>query len=385
CLPRPVYNGMPLGVFQGLLGVAGGFVLAGWHERRLYIAHYDLVRRRCVVRPLPGHSREWSLRLFYARDLHSLVLTESGRAFAYGCDLADGTVYARDVGGGASRAKQALLRVLGHELLWHGRHLPMVYSASHLTHALEDSPGACYVDPAGGTVVVAGRAVRRLGFVPRADGRPLLQAAGVASAQHAGGYLALRLNTPGRPHTYVFRSPDGAVVREYAHHRHGHRLLQAVLGQDGRHVALHRSDQRVEIESLDRAEPMLTTVAGGFTAQVQLHVGPHFLLLALGTGRQHFHLLNWEHGVLEHSYDHTLGADLKTPASFRQSAIIACLSRSRPALASRDGVPEALRYDPQRFVAGHWMRVSSPWRQAGFESVLAAQNLPAWQAFGVDR
>ncbi len=351
CLPRPRRGALLGDEILEVIGVVGGFVLACRHRSQLFLAHYELARRTCMVHFLAARELR-SVQLFYSRDLHCIVFTNRERSAAVGWDLATRLVYCREQGGPASRAKQAVLRLITGELLERGRMLAIASSAEALARAAGDVAGMCHVEPVTGMVRLQGRVPGSTSFVPLADGRPLLKGAHLSGAQLAHGLLALRVKRNGDPLAFVFRGPDWKVRGEYMLARPGQRVQQLLVSLDGRWLGLLRSDQRVETQDVVGPGPGLTTRAGGFSGDPHLFVGERYLLLSVGMRRQFWHLLDWQSGTLQYTYEHCVQGHVSQPDKFTQPALRACLGRSRPLLALRDRVPEGFSYDPQRFVAG---------------------------------
>jgi hypothetical protein len=384
CLPRPYHHGVLLREVEEILGVAGGFVLTKHVSDRYLLAHYDLRRRCCKVHVIPLRTQPLR-RLYYARELHSVVVTEEKMATAFAVDLDTGEVYGRDTGGPASRAKQALLKVLSKDLLEHGRHLMVTGSSGVFNSARSEQPAVCLLESNSGTLQLDGRGVKWPPFTPQADGRPLLKGAWVTTGQLAGRTLALRVNRAGEVWALLLHGPAEALLREIPFRFNSHRINRFLLSADGQWIALLRTDQRIQVQAVDSTDHVLTTRAGGFSGESRLFVGDRYLLFCLGSGRQYWHLVDWHLGTLEHAYEHCPGGTVDRPERFSRPDIRASLSRARPYLAIHDGTPAALYFDAERFVAGSLMLMRAAPEGGMVLEVSARQPPPQMLGFGLDR
>ena len=108
-LPRAIVEGRVLGAVEAVVGVAGGFVVAGHVGGFSVAAHYDFAGRTCTahVLGLPRVPMTWS----YVREFHAVVARHDG-ATVLAIDLAaarDRAIYPRQ-GHPSTRARDAYHR-----------------------------------------------------------------------------------------------------------------------------------------------------------------------------------------------------------------------------------------------------------------------------------
>jgi hypothetical protein len=345
-LPRPLNaaNGAVLRSFEGAVGVANGFVLAGAFGRTLFAAHYDLRERRCRLYTVPDF--EPIDFLHYVRSHHAAGF-ETRRGLV-ALDLATGE-WATEKRRATSQNANETLRMLERCLLKSRRGIQWP------AHRRGEDPRnhiglACDLDARTGEVQLWGLGYDWGKFTPLADGRPLLQKTSLDRAHVEADVLGLQLAGP-RGHTLLLlRGPAGTVIREYGPWK-ASRPRDFRLSSDGKWLALLRADQRVEVENIDEPDRRFVTRAGSFTGEGRLFLGDRCFLLCLGSTQKHWHLVRWYGGTLEFHYElrphGTGGLDLFNSASFQDVFRRSLIARALPG-----GVPQWLRTpDPKRYVA----------------------------------
>lgn len=336
-VPRPTWEGQSLCNPEAVVGIAGGVVVAGLIRGRLVAAHYDLVKRTCIVRAL-GEARPDSCRCVYAPEYHTFIAcSRYPGGFGYALDLATGELFMAPAGR-SSRAHEAW------EAWKQGRVRPRRLSVSSDASAggrVQPSPGF-YLDPDSGRVVLWGVAPERLTFLPLADGQPSLRRSIGLNAQCGGHTLAMHVSQLGVPKGWglrVFLLPEGIPLGEYsvASLEHGF-----ALSVDGALLARQVNDLQVTVHPVDGSGPRLTTLRGGFAQHTELLLGRGAMVLA--PSRKHFHVIRWEQGQL------VLHCARSNPGSpvFRDP-LTGALHRGEA--AHQGDLPEAVASAAHRFVA----------------------------------
>jgi WD40 repeat protein len=331
-VPRPFFQGRLLRDVTSVLGVKGGFVLYAIHGNSVHIAHYDCLRRKC--RALYVGSGTSVLRTQYLVDVHALRTLISGRphqeAHSHILDLATGeplTAAAFAARPGIQKAFEALDRVpdRGSGAIWS--------SASDLcVSALPDSQWHFRLVLETGTIAFHQVGVNGIAFVPLSDGKALLKNASVLAAHAGGNVLGLiaRLSD-GTIRLMLFRGPDGATLREHSVKKNSRFLLS----RDGRWLAMERGS-RILVEKIDTPSEGIVTRCGGYSGEVRLYLGERSLLIVMGQGATHRHLVRWSGPTIEFQYEHKkLGQEGFHTLGFQEVLPKAPSTR--------------LSYDPQRF------------------------------------
>src|SRR5262249_40642449 len=152
-----------------------------------------------------------------------------------------------------------------------------------------------------GTVFLSGLARPWVPFTPLADGQPVLKEKFITEAHCRGDILALcSFPHPGpRPprfagHLWLFRGPDGILLREYPQ---GKILGGLALSEDGRLLARQTDKARVQVSRVEQAgPPLLVTSKGGCHQDLKVDLGPAWLSARAG---RWFHLVQWGAGTIE--------------------------------------------------------------------------------------
>jgi hypothetical protein len=332
-LPRGMWEGAPLTVVEAVLGVAGGFVVAGRMRDMLVTVHYDFVKRTCTSyshgRP-PGASWHWE----YSREHHALIGSVTTGGFRLvTLDLATGAGCSQMSQGKDSRAKNALMAAqllkLPSRRLW-------ILNTLDRAGGSRSSP-SLYLDPGKGRVTVFSSTLPWPAFTPQADGRPVLMGCLALEAQCCGDTLALvvgRLGAKGSRVLHLFRGPEGIPLCDFPlYPLHGHYALSA----DGRYLARQTGECQLQVRNVaDGGGLVFWTRKGGFSQQAQLLLGSQGMILQ--SGKTNAYVIRWDRDKLELRHEQGKVQDLLQVAD------------GEP--ATRAGLPECVKYDPQRFVLG---------------------------------
>ena len=331
-LPRAFHLQRVLRHVQGMIGVAGGVVVAGYIEGNLLVVHYDFNKRRASIYPF-AQAIQATLSVAYSRKHHAVVCRNLAYSHAFSIDLESGLTYSSEAGGPPSRAKEAWQEhergLAGHRIL-------------PLLAGKKDKPQrGLFFDTASGTLEVADGERSWPAFVPLADGVPMLSGAGIQTAQMASGTLVLKVQRAQKPISLlVLHGPLGRVFAEYPMASHKY---QFQLAQDGAWLAKQVSDSNFEVRSIYEPHNVFATRAGGSSHQVRLHLGNRQFLLALGD--THRHWIGWETGTLEIIYD-------RGAAGVTQRVIEKWRALASAVEAGARTPVRGFNYDPRRFVAG---------------------------------
>ena len=325
-LPRPCTDRV-LKQVVGMIGVAGGFVVAEQKDRELLLAHYDVVRRSCRVYSFGEQTWSWpQLILHYDFQRHRVIVVGVYRR-TLAVNLSEGEVETIPLG-----TSVASLRTESEHALRNGFLLGHNRSLLRNTRTTEHSEHAsfCEINQTSGDVhlQIACDGRRELHtFQPIADGKPcFIDAQSLHDAQLGGNTLAITMRRKdiGESITLI-ELTDHAIVREESLRRP--KRLRHRLSFDGTRIAMQRADQRVEVEPIyERALPSITTRVGGFTQDYELYVGGRFLALLMGTSRQLWHVFDWQTGVLFHRYERTPSIEKLTLLSPKRKAELTKLS-----------------------------------------------------------
>jgi hypothetical protein len=244
-LPRPLIDGEVLRPVSTVIGVAGGFVLAGNWKGRPVLAHYDLPTRTCTTHRLGAHAR--SVSWFYVADSHVIAgFLEDSEHLCVAVDLGA----TEDAARSTSRARRVVEHV-------NKRAIPV-----------DDwvrGPGGSWVDRGcrdlrldaeTGTLEYR-RGIRSVqSLTPLSDGNPALRGARIASARQGGGILAVRLQRP-RQTEIVFISRGRAAVLGTFSHAAAQPPADSsfALSPDGCRFALRLNDHQVEVRDVPGDRP----------------------------------------------------------------------------------------------------------------------------------
>jgi hypothetical protein len=347
-LPRPVVGSSLLQNPEAVLGVAGGFVVAGRLDGRLVVAHYDFASRRSAVYPF-GAAKTLAWEWGYLPTHHRVFAVATGTGAIYTLELTSGTCM---IGEDAARP---MLRQA-----WLARTRGSVTILNHPPTSFDNAgPFSLYLDPDTGVLSLRGVAPAWAPFTPLADGRPVLRGCSAVSARYHERTLAVqvsRLGTRTELSLHVFRGPEGVPLAVYLLDHEGQEFK---LSGDGDLLAWQVGQAQVSVRRLTgSARATVTTRLGGFPHQVELQLGRGWLQLRAG-GR-HYHLLTWARGPLLHRYS----PSARSPEVQRELSLAGARS------ATADQRPARTQCDMARFVSAAEMNVTAVLDRFGQVAIL---------------
>jgi MoxR-vWA-beta-propeller ternary system domain bpX1 len=303
-LPRGMLRGKVLRDIQRVLGVAGGFVVAGEVEGALVAFHYDWLERSCTSRVLRWKADRPEMlepeygRWYYDRELHSVVVVFGTRFYAF--DLAQGGVFTRPEEG--TRAGRALQKAQRFTMM-------PPYLAYGGTRPANPEEGWVNVEEDTGKVSLYLPRQGDLHFTPLVDGQPTLRKYTVARAHCCQATLALALVEDihkiekAAMRLCLYRVPEGVSLGEY---KQPPLQWEHALSSDGRLLARQINPVQVEIRPQlqlvaltrngDSTWSRTTTTRAGFHSGAMLQAGDYWLRLQV-TPRI-AHRVSWDGGEL---------------------------------------------------------------------------------------
>ncbi len=338
--PRGLIEGAVLREVQAVLGVAGGFVVAGSLGGQHGAFHYDLRQRSCRFGPLPspGNSK---VHCVYDHELHCVVFWVTGPVAAW--DLAGESVPHRPNQLGPRGAKAVQKFINGPLPV---THLQLTGPSSHSPK----KPGEVGLDVNTGHLELFLSELDRLSFTPEEDGRPVLKGWVVISAQFCGSTLVLALTPALEPEKNVrlrvYRLPDGVPLGDYLHQPDQWAHL---LSDDGRLLARQISQMQVEVRPLANAVAgrWFTTRLGGFRPAPLVLLGERWLMIQIDG--QVTHLVRWDQGVLVHLVQHQGNFQHLLQHQLKDTGLALVGVR-----VEQHRVPEWCSYDSWRFQQSCW-------------------------------
>jgi hypothetical protein len=176
------------------------------------------------------------------------------------------------------------------------------------------------------------------------DGRSLFRAGSLKAAWYQHGVLALdwQLGDSGQRYLLLYRGPEGETFPEVSIAKNEEPKF--AISRDGRWLARITRGGRTAVLNLDdgisRLDPFVLGLRPRFHAVM---LGDRWLSITVG---KTVHLIGWENGHLTVHGGTPSGADLVRQFLGQKAAARAGV------LATLSRVPEPLRYDPERWVAG---------------------------------
>jgi hypothetical protein len=296
-LPRAMVEGQVLDTVHSVIGVAGGFVVAGTAGHLSIAAHYDWASRTCTAHELDLDSGV-RLRWSYLRRLHSIVGV-GGQISSFAIDLGQRGPRARIRPGDpfALRATDALFSVSQSD------QEPLI---------IRDGE----IPPRIGRVILPFKesgevAIRDLSgewsrHVPLSEGRPMLEGGLLVQVRWNGGTLALLIESKNGRILHLFEVTQ--TWRSLGEHICPRDMIDFALSRDGSHVAWRYGDRQLVCQAVGGdGPPSLMTPKGRAHSELGLELGYDFLTINAG---RHLHLVRWDRGRLEFvrsgGYDDTL-------------------------------------------------------------------------------
>jgi hypothetical protein len=327
-LPRSLFAGQVLNDVHAVLGVAGGFAVAGRAGGQLVAAHYDFRSRTVRGHGLGEAANRPALSLGYQRSSHTLFISSVEAVQAV--NLATGQYEARS---GPGCLVWRPPEGDGPRVCW--------YSLRP-----EGSPAGTVprlrFDPDRGELALFDMSPAWRRFVPLADGQPALQGQFLHDAVCSGQTLAAAFTADGPPVLHLFRGPEGTPAGTFPLPKLPWTNRAFELSPDGRLLALHTSPGRFEVRDLDAGgPPRCRTPLGRFHHDLVARLGESWLTLLAGPA---VHLVRWEKGSLTVERVERANSD---PCIAERGGNLA----ARPGIRTRPGrLPPFLAYDPHRFV-----------------------------------
>jgi hypothetical protein len=378
-LPRAWVLGEVFTQVEAVLGVAGGFVVAGQVQKWLVAIHYDFTRRKVrayVLGPAVNLSWKW----FYFPELHSIVAREG--ALTQAVDLDTGGQYPHRDSSPAliTRAVQACSE--SHKYV-----LPpprLFICPTYPTPALRGPH--LYLDHENGRLLLGNMDSSGQPFTPISDGQTMLKGQRIIEAQCSGNTLAVVLapiRGPDTPRLRLFRVRNGIPLSELPYEP----KRCFTLSSDGRLLARQIGSHWWEIRQvLGGINPLLRTGPGRCHSDLAVELGDMWMTIQVGRTTR---LLRWDQNELKivsttQDRKNFLREELVN-SSLRESGIAARLSPE---------LPSELWYDRQRFRAGAkaevWMLVDVYGQIAVFDQLgdlvamffVIRKQLAAWMPDG---
>jgi hypothetical protein len=241
-----MHEGKPIILERKVIGVAGGFAVAGYHLGRCVLAHYDFPSRTCVVHRMSAVMPTFAWTYF--RDLHAIVLQPRRENESYvAVDLsATGSEAAN-----TSRARRAAERARAGEQpypvlaqpLWTSDSEPWVDLSLRVLRLDADS----------------GRLHFRLGpdmkksVLPLTDGEPALKGGQIVRADRGGDNLAVLVRGGAMPGLYFISTSTATVIGVFHPGDQGGPKTFA-LSRDGRRFAVLSGTSDLEIREVSGPE-----------------------------------------------------------------------------------------------------------------------------------
>jgi hypothetical protein len=341
-LPRGMLQGQVLTAVTAVLGVAGGFVVAGGCGVQQVGFHYDFDKRTCTAYPVPDPRADW-FDWYYSPAHHTVIARAERDDAGHAIHLSTGRRYSNRPEAGDPLAKEAYTA-------WENFQIPEKYlgvAAGPSTDSIRWP--FCYLDSSTGQVQVKGPNPPWPPFTPLANGRPALKGHRLVEAKRRCRTLTLKTSGPGdRPDCTLrlFDGPTGTPLEELPLKKPH---FSFALSADGTRLAWQVGDARLEIRQATGVPGVLATTwpesfpvygvevigqqrtwAGRFAQQLRFLRGPRWLLLFPRGRRTQF--LDWSTGKLE--VRTTLPPDL---------------DESQAERAAREALPDFAQYDRQRF------------------------------------
>jgi hypothetical protein len=279
-----------------VIGVAGGFVVAGNSSCGACLVHYDFPSARCVIHGLGRFmaSVSWT----YFRDLHAIVIKppeKDGRPTAL--DLSATNQDAK----GTSRARRALERALEREQIF------TVMAQPGWTWDSDTSaePGDHVVALDGNSGLVRfelGPNQLENSVMPLADGQPALKGGQIVRSRRGGDVLAVLVRGGAVPGLYFISTARCAVIGVFGQ---GRRLASGsfALSRDGRRFAVLSASGDLEVRDVPGDQTAVFVTPREEVATHFLSLGKSCLLVReVDEANRRVHdrcLIRWDRARLE--------------------------------------------------------------------------------------
>jgi hypothetical protein len=335
-LPRGWVLDEVLTQVNAVLGVSGGFVVAGRVKQHLVAVHYDF-GRRAVRAYLMGAAADLSWRWYYFPELHSIVARD--RTSAIALDLDTRGVYSDSTAHPAliARAKQACSEV--QRYIWPP---PRLYICP--AHAEPGLQGPhLHLDSSQGRLQIGGTDRAWQPFIPLADGQPMLKGHRVLEAQIRGTVVVMAvasIQEPSKCRLLSFRLLVGTLLQELPYEQGRHFILSA----NGKHLARQVSSHWWEVRDLTgNSHPRMRIGPGKCHPDLDVELGDGWLTVRIG---RRIRLLRWDMEELSS----VCSSEDRNTFLFRELVHSSSAAVPTPNLASE--FPSKLCYDHKRFRVG---------------------------------
>jgi hypothetical protein len=296
-VPRPLVDGKPLDTIEAVVGVRGGFVVAGRSGQNLVAAHYDFANRSCrthLIKPPgpPGHLElAWSTRFewLYAAAYHSIGARCSTNSML--CGVVQLGPARPEVETSASEPSQTTARrAESISMLLSGASAGPIRILSEGSPLVMDGESV-RLDREPGTVEARTSAGEWPPMTPRSDGKPSLRNGHILEARSGGETLALLVQQDsGRRGLLVFQRELGHVMGSYPIDGDAKGFA---LSQDGRLLARRAGKYRIDVNSVGGSPvARFATFRGRAHDRLLVNLGSSFLVCRSG---RYVHIARW-HG-----------------------------------------------------------------------------------------
>ncbi|CAN5871620.1 hypothetical protein BH23PLA1_BH23PLA1_18920 [soil metagenome] len=337
-LPRGMVRGQVLRQIDAVLGVGGGFVVAGRVDDRLAAVHYRLLDRRVKVY-VPGVSTSGPWPWVYFQDLHAVATLGEGVCLCLGLAL-EQIWWSNRPAEDSQPAQVAMARMQGM-----GAEPPPALQFLHDDDTLPAFGPWLRLRRDSGAIELQGTDLEWGPAVPLADGLPMLAGCRIERAMLRGNCLALVVSrnpssTRRIQALYLFRGPKFTLLNELPAPA---RPEDIALSVDGRLLAMRRRGERdFEIrETAATGPPLWVAPKGGAHQRIDLILGLDGFDLSVG---RHLNRVSWGHGRLEIEGSTGPGkswTDLSSRLNFGSSG---------PGIARVRPFPDWTFYDSRRFL-----------------------------------
>jgi hypothetical protein len=338
-LPRGMTGKGVLKKVDAILGVTGGFVVAGGKEQ-LTAVHYDFPSRTVTVYEL-GVRGSSAWRWYYFPALHSVVVRSKSGAYAVDLATGYGPMQKQAQSPFSPRAARALIEAQDNVLP-----PPFLHVFDPDLAKLQKGP-LIDLNLTTGTVTLTGVSPAWERFTPLADGQPMLKGCAIVSAQLQGSTLAVMLRRFGTrdPHTLrVFRGPEGVLIWETAYPPNVRTDAPFALSSDGRFLAVPLLRYKLQVRDLQEAGvPVLTTPTGKYHDRLDVMIGKSWMGIRLGNL---CHLLCWNQTGLQWTLCR------KNAAAHMLMQLAAAHLQFDHQETTPEQRPNLVDYDFERFVSG---------------------------------
>jgi hypothetical protein len=302
-LPRVQYKEKALVEYLAIMGVPGGFVMAGKYGYAIVLVHLDLARRKVTARASPQRTFSEHLNSLvwfrYSPTYHCVVLEHDVHQFvAY--DLDAETFHTIDGNDGPTRSRGALAcrdaslgRLPRYQREWK--------AVNNNGSSLTPENSVFQWNSRTGEINLRGSQFGDVAMTPLSDGKPILVGHDILFVDGAGFHVLVKLGRDAESRRFLLlNGATQSVVRDYPQRWNKTLILRAVLSPDGTRVALLLANHRVVVDTIATGN-IFTTRPGGFSHDTDHYFSERGVAICSGTNRRVWHFFRWTYGVLTHS------------------------------------------------------------------------------------